>query len=414
MRESVRAQVKLHGRDAPKIAAALQMALPVVERELAALFEGKSTATTPALTPVGHQPSPTSSKAFALLSQGKAMASVVSGVKRWDPIAKLPPELQERLTLGDVTRIKVAIGHLQQAVREHKLDYVPVFGYLSLRTHNAAELGKKSQDDVVIGKDVVPAVLPGFDVAVVASSVFRGTPDHPGAVAGLGKKAGTQTPGVMLKVPLDRADELLAVLLARELFAEADLYDHKSGASNAMYAPMVETVTLEDGSQVPSLVFATNEESFKAVDNKPDAFGDGNGLTVQRMAYLFAAQGGFVRDDGKAFGGPAIDYWENSYLAARKAAGQPVDETIAAAVELSKLYPQEDVVDKIMARTDRDAKLMQQAFLYLFKGVATPLNIHRAQKPATGLTREKQGTRGDDAEQRLLAKAKELARTGKI
>ncbi|HEY4222012.1 MAG TPA: hypothetical protein VGO62_11725, partial [Myxococcota bacterium] len=161
----------------------------LVQQELTALFAdgffAGSNQSARELMPVAQR-SPSSANAFTLLAQGKSMAST----KRWDPIGRLPHELQGRLSLGDVSMIKTAIGRLQQAVREAKLDFIPVFGYLSLRTNNFAELGKKTQEDVVVGKDVVDATLRGFDIDVVASSVFRGTPEHPGAVAGLGRKEG--------------------------------------------------------------------------------------------------------------------------------------------------------------------------------------------------------------------------------
>lgn len=368
------------------------------------------------VAPVSVKGTAHGARALDVLSASRAMAST----RRWDPVARLPAELRARLTDGDKELIAEAVAALQRGVREHKLDWVPVFGYLSLRTHNFAELGKKSQDEVVAGRDVVNATLAGFDIDVVASSMFRGTPEHPGAVAGLGPKEGASTPGVVLKVPLARAEELLAVLFARELFAEGDLKDGAGTGrpvSNAMYAPRVETVSLEGGPSVPALVFVTNDRGAKAVDRK-NAFGDERGLTLERMAFLFSSQGGYVDADGKAAGGPSIDYWQKFYVEARQAAGQPVDAKIAAAIELSKLHPQKAVVDRLLARTDRDARLMVEALRHLFEGAATPLGVHRQQKRTEsggeGLRRTPQGTRGDDAASLLLEKARELAKAGKI
>ncbi len=356
-------------------------------------------------TPKGHG-------AMSLLSMTKAMTSS----KQWDPVGRLPANLQARLSPGDRRAIESAIGQLQKQVREAKLDYVPVFGYLSLRTNNFAELGKKSQDDVVAGRDVVDAKLPGYDVDVLVSTMFRGTPEHPGAVAGLGEKKGASTPGSVLKVPLDRAEELLAVLLAREMFAEGDLVDNKdaqgNAVSNAMYAPKVVAVDI-DGASVPALVFTTNDLGDKSIGPKLED-SKGEGLSVERMAYLFAAQGGFVNAEGKAFGGPAIDYWEKSYLKAREAAGQPVNPKIAAAIELSKLLPQEPVMERILERTDKDARLMLEAFRLLFRGIATPLATkHHQKSDLDGLVRKPQGDRGDIGKN-LLDKAKQLERDGKI
>lgn len=367
------------------------------------------------LVPHNAKGTPKGSRAMALMSMTKAMTSS----KKWDPVARLPADLQARLSPGDRRTIESAVTTLQKRVREAKLDYVPVFGYLSLRTNNFAELGQKSQQDVVAGRDVVDACLPGYDVDVLVSTMFRGTPEHPGAVAGLGEKQGAVTPGSVLKVPLDRAEELLAVLLAREMFAEGDLVDTKDkrgeAVSNAMYAPKVLTVDIE-GTSVPALVFTTNDRGDKSIASRADPFGEGNtdGLSVERMAYLFAAQGGFVNAEGKAFGGPAIDYWEKYYLKSRDAAGQPVNPKIAAAVELSKLLPQEAVVDRILERTDKDARLMQEALRLLFTGIATPLATKHNQKAdLDGLVRKSQGDRGD-VEKNLLEKAKQLERDGKI
>lgn len=381
------------------------------------------------VVPAALKAAPATARSLDLLAATRAMGST----KKWDPVARLPASLRARLSPGDLKLIEEAIDELQRSVRAAKLDGVPVFGYLSLRTHNFAELGKQSQDEVVAGRDVFAARLPGFDVDVVASSMYRGTPAHPGAVAGLGKKEGAVTPGVVLKVPLARAEELLAVLLARELFAEGDLKDGvgRDGApvSNAMYAPAVLTVTIDDetaergwaGRSVPALVFVTNETGAKAV-SRPGAFGDDQGLTTERLAYLFASQGGFVNAAGQSFGGPSVDYWQKSYLEARRAAGQPVDPQIAAAIELSKLHPQQAVVDRLLARTDRDAKLMVEALRHLFQGAATPLGLQRAQKADAGardpagerLVRTPQGARGDDATARLLQEARALERAGKI
>ena len=161
------------------------------------------------------------------------------------------------------------------------------------------------------------------------------------------------------------------------------------------------------------MLFTTNDLGDKAIGPKLED-SKGEGLSVERMAYLFAAQGGFVNADGKAFGGPAIDYWEKSYLKAREAAGQPVNAKIAAAIELSKLLPQEPVVDRIFERTDPDARLMQEAVRLLFKGMAAPLATkHNQKSDLDGLVRKPQGDRGD-IEKNLLDKAKQLERDGKI
>jgi hypothetical protein len=323
--------------------------------------------------------------------------------------------MQARLSPTDRETIHRAVAALQAEVEKAGLRYIPVFGYLSLRTDNFRELGKKSQRDVVPGRDVVDATLLGFGIDVVASTVFRGTPEHPGIVAGLSRREGSTTPGVLLKVSLSRAEELLAVLLAREFFAEGDLVDPKDAQgrlqSNAMYIPTLEAVEAE-GRKVRALVFRTNPKSAKSLER--ESFGDADGLTPERMAYLMNGRGGFVRD-GKRFGGTSVAYWSEGYVAARKASGQPIDPRITQAIELSKLMPSQEALDRILARRDPDAELMKEALLYLFKGAAVPIRMRFDQKPGLGgLERTQEGGPNEDAEGLLLSRAKELEREGRI
>jgi hypothetical protein len=222
----------------------------------------------------------------------------------------------------------------------------------------------------------------------------------------------------MLKVPLNRAEELLAVLLARELFAEGDLHDGVDGrgeaVSNAMYAPAVKNIHV-DGDVIPAFMFVTNTDGAKAV-SKPGAFGDDLGLTVERMAWLFAGQGGFVGEGGAVQGGRSVDYWEVSYAAARKQAGEPIDPTIAEAVDRAKLLPQAHVVDALMARTDGDAVLMVKALAVLFSGAVSPVALQQAQKSDHDLVRTNAAgaNRSDDVVARLLLKARAMAAAGML
>jgi cation transport regulator ChaC len=362
--------------------------------------------TTTATTPPGN--------AFA--SRVALMVGANKKQPAWDPIGRLPPALQARLSPADRAAIVATVAQLQEAVQKHKLDHVPVFGYLSLRTDNHRELGKKAQGDVVPGTDTLDATLSGYDLQVVASTVYRGTPERPGAVAGLGACEGQSTPGVVLKLPLERAEELLAVVVAREFFAEGDLKDTTGPkgelVSNSMYKPALLSVQTKDGQTQPALVFVTNDQGAKDMGQ---VFGSRD-LTVGQLAWLFSAQGGFVGDDGKPKGGPSVDYWSQGYLAARKAAGQPISKKIAAAVERSKLMPQQDKVDEIMARTDKDAVLMQKALRVLFAGAAVSLDLVRKQQTSDGggIARQPVGTRGDDAEARLLAEARRLQAAGQL
>ena len=391
---------------ASTVAKSLNISPDVVESQLKqdfAAFAGTKVDNTPVAKATGGHKSVQS-----------LMFDVVArhSVKRWDPIGKMPKDLAARLSDGDRAMIQGAVDTLQSAVQKKGLDHVPVFGYLSLRTDNHRELGKASQNDVVDGQDVVPATLKGWDLEVVASTVYRGTPEHPGAVAGLGENAAGETPGVILKVPLSRAEELLAVVLAREFFAEGDLKDSpgKDGpVSNAMYKPLVAPVTSGGDSDIPALVFVTNQDGAKAVKN----IFSKNDLSTSELAWLFSAQGGFVDDKGAAKGGPSVDYWEASYVKARDAAGQPVSPAIREAVDRAKLMPQRDKLDEIMGRSDPDGRLMQNALLTMFEGAAVSLAIKSQQQDGGGITRAPQNVRPFD-EGALLARAKAMAARGEI
>lgn len=362
------------------------------------------------LIPHHHKPASQRVSVFALQVAQKSRSP-----RAWNPVALLPSSLQARLGPADCDKIQDAVRTIQREVQTRGLSYVPVFGYLSLRTNNFKELGKASQADVGAA-DVVSATLTGHDIDVVASTVFRGTPEHPGAVAGLRERAGSQTPGAMLKVPLARAEELLAVLLARELFAEGDLHDGVDGrgevVSNAMYAPAVKNIHV-DGEDIPAFMFVTNTDGAKAV-SRPGAFGDDLGLTVERMAWLFAGQGGFVGEGGAVQGGRSLDYWEVSYAAARKLAGEPIDPTIAEAIDRAKLLPQAHVVAALMARTDDDAALMVKALAVLFSGAVSPVTLQQAQKSDHDLVRTNAAFANapDDVVARLLEKARAMAAAG--
>jgi hypothetical protein len=359
---------------------------------------------------VPHQQKPAAAGTMSVFA---ARLGAKTTTKAWDPVGRLPASLQARLGPADLAAIAEAVATIQQQVQQRGLSYVPVFGYLSLRTINAAELGVASQADVVPGKHIVDAFMPDHAVDVVASTVFRGTPEHPGAVAGLRQQPGERTPGSMLKVPVERAEELLAVLLAREMFAEGDLVDGAHG-SNAMYTPTVRDVVV-DGDTIPAFVFVTNTQGAKAL-TAGGTLGDDVGLDVGRMAWLFASSGGFVDDNGVQRGGKAIDYWQASYASARAAAQQPIDPTIAEAIDRARLMPQQAVVDRLLARRDDDAKLMVQALAVLFAGAVSPLSLVREQKPTSTLVRQAPAPTAEDhaAVARLLAKAKQMAAAGEL
>ncbi len=228
----------------------------------------------------------------------------------WERIAQLPAAQRLRLNASERATVAGVVRELRRHVEAAGIDFVPVFGHWSLRTDNYRELGRASQADVQEGRDTLPARISGYGLDFVASTEYRGRPQHPGAVASIAPLAGGQVAGTVLKLPFDRAEELLSVLLVREICAEADLRSPPDAdgrpRSSLMYRPAVRPVTLGDGSTLHALLFETHPEGPKSLRR---VFGDAAGLTAERLAFFIAAEGGFVRD-GKAFGGASADYWK--------------------------------------------------------------------------------------------------------
>ncbi|CAM3794045.1 gamma-glutamylcyclotransferase [Paracidovorax anthurii] len=229
----------------------------------------------------------------------------------WKRMAALPPEQRQRLNAKERETVANAVSELRHHVEAAGIDFVPVFGFWSLRTDNHHELGKASQAEVVEGRDTLPARAMDYRMDYVASTEYRGRPQHPGAVASIAPAEGSQVPGTLLKLPLDRAEELLTALLAREVGAEADLRSPPDAQgtprSSLMYRPVVRPVQMADGSALHALLFETNPESAKSLSR---VFGDDKGLTAERLAFFIASgDGGFERD-GKKLGGPSADYWK--------------------------------------------------------------------------------------------------------
>lgn len=327
-------QANLHGRARALIEAGASMRsasevlaletklpLPEVEEAVAAAFARfQGTEPDPAPPPVGAA----GSRAADLLQRERA------GPLRLDPLATLSPRQRARLSLADRASIARALRALEHEVQARGLTSIPVFGYLSLRTRNADVFGKP-QTEVRPGVDVVDASLPGWNVGVVLSTLYRGSPEHPGAVAGLTEDERARTPGSVLHLPLAQADDMLARLIAREMIGESDL-DDRAGHSNGMYIPRVLDVTLADGNTIPALVFVTNPDGAKDPQRVI-----GESLSVGQLAYFMLGAGGFVAEDGTRYGGRSVDYWQESYVGLKRALAEPVDETIAAAIHTAHL-----------------------------------------------------------------------------
>lgn len=252
----------------------------------------------------------------------------------WERIAMLPPAQRQRLNAREREALAAAVQALRSHVEAEGLDFIPVFGHWSLRTDNYRELGKASQDEVQEGRDTVPARIGDYGMDFVASTEYRGRPQHPGAVASIAPSPGGQVPGTLLKLPFDRAEELLTVLLTREIGAEADLRAPPDAQgrprSSLMYQPAVRPVTLQDGSTVHALLFETNPDGAKSLRR---AFGDEAGLTAGRLAFFIAGEGGFVRD-GKHYGGPSADYWRAG-MQRLEASGDAPDPLLAEAYRIA-------------------------------------------------------------------------------
>jgi cation transport regulator ChaC len=276
----------------------------------------------------------------------------------------------KRVSKPERELINSVVAELRAAVQEQGLSYVPVFGYLSLRTDNFRELGLKSQSEVKPGEHTVEAELPGWNVGVVASTIYRGTPEHPGVVAGLSPRDEASTAGTLLKVPLERAEELLHGIFHREYFAEDDLDGAKP---QAMYRPVLRDVKTADGQTVKALVFITNPDSVKDID------ADGK-MTAGQLAWFMGASGGF-KSNGGTFGGCSFDYWKNSYVG--------TDQVIREAIELAKYVPSPETIDWLSQNAANDPRAMKalNVCLELFQGAALPISLHAQQKQGQTLER---------------------------
>ena len=341
-------------------------------------------------TPVGRakpravETTPVKAKADGFGSRGAQQANRLEGASHgytplpsrlsfesWDVTRALPQAERERLSPAERELIGSVVAELKASVEQQGLDYVPVFGYLSLRKDNHRELGLPSQSDVVPGQHTVEATLPGHDIGVVASTIYRGTPEHPGVVAGLSAEPGASTPGTVLKVPLQRAEELLTTIFHREYFAEDDL---KGDKPQAMYKPVLRDVQTADGQTVKALVFITNPDSVK--DINPDGK-----MTPGELAWFMAATGGFRSPKGH-HGGASFDYWNNSYFGP--------DKVIRKAIELAPYVPSPETIDWLSQNAGKDPRAMAalNVCLELFQGAALPIALKTQQRDDQVLARE--------------------------
>lgn len=320
----------------------------------------------------GHDPRPQTGNQLEGKSNGySSVPQRMMSYESWDVTRSLPKAERERLSPAERTMIKEVVAELKESAQQQGLGYVPVFGYLSLRKDNYRELGLKSQSEVQEGKHVVDAKLDGHDIGVVASTIYRGTPEYPGVVAGLSARPDALTEGTVLKVPLDRAEELLGLIFHREYFAEDDL---EGETPQAMYKPVLREVTTKDGEKLKALVFITNPDSKK--DINPEGK-----MTPGELAWFMGASGGFRSPRGH-HGGLSFDYWSNAYFGA--------DKVIREAIELAKYVPSPEMLDHVSQHALTDERCMRalDTILELFRGAGMPISLKTQQRDGQSLVRD--------------------------
>ncbi|MHA6908394.1 gamma-glutamylcyclotransferase [Ralstonia pseudosolanacearum] len=324
--------------------------------------------------------------------QASALPSATGG---WNPLSRLKPEELAGIPETVIKELGKDLHALYEDVQRNGLNYVPVFGYLSLRYKNFHELGKHSQDEVREGEDWVPASLDNHALDFVMSTQYRGHHQHPGVVAGLKQSEGRAMDGVILKLPVGNAEELLARVIRRELLDENDLIhpvpasppartaglagsadagpatppSPKKPRSNLMYSSAVRPVTLPDGAKVKALVFVTNPDSAKSLAH---VFKDSEGVSPQRLAYLMTST-----SKGN-LGGPAIDYWKR-FDETCKAAKTAVPPIVSQAIELASAWP-DAFTGEPAAPDDVPRQHQEAAWFREMAGAAAPRRVWHERK----------------------------------
>ncbi|APC66618.2 gamma-glutamylcyclotransferase (plasmid) [Ralstonia solanacearum] len=323
-------------------------------------------------------------------------SAVPSAAGNWNPLSRLKPEELAGIPETVVEKLGKDLHDLYEDVQSKGLNYVPVFGYLSLRYKNFHELGKRSQDEVREGKDWVPASLDNHALDFVMSTQYRGHHQHPGVVAGLSQSEGSAMDGVILKLPVGNAEELLARVIRRELLDENDLIhpvpatppagtaglassadagparppSPKKPHSNLMYSSAVRPVTLPDGAKVKALVFVTNPDSAKSLAS---VFKDREGVSPQRLAYLMTSAS---KGD---LGGPAIDYWKR-FVESCETAKTAVSPIVSQAIRLASDWP-DAFTGEPAAPDDMPRQHQEAAWFRAMTGAAAPRRVWHERKP---------------------------------
>ncbi len=314
----------------------------------------------------------------------------------WNPLSRLEEEELKDIPETAIEALRKDLNELYEEVKDKGLNYVPVFGYLSLRYRNFHELGKSSQDEVREGRDWLPATLGEHALDFVMSTQYRGHHQHPGVVAGLSSSKGHSMEGVILKLPVNNAEELLARVIRRELLDENDLIHPTSprgrsgtgqpspagGAtvpppspgkprSNLMYTTAVKPVTLRDGATettVKALVFVTNPDSAKSLAT---VFKDSGGVSPQQLAYFMTSTG--------SRGGPSIDYWAR-FVDICKKTGTSVPPEVQQAIGLALRWPNAFAAAPA-AQGDAVGQSIQDELFRDMNGAAAPRRVWHERKP---------------------------------
>ncbi|WP_231649578.1 hypothetical protein [Ralstonia syzygii] len=200
--------------------------------------------------------------------------------------------------------------------------------------------------------------------------------------------------GIILKLPVDHAEELLARVIRRELLDENDLvhptpHHGQSGTgqsrsagdttasptsprkprSNLMYSSAVRPVTLPDGATtVKALVFVTNPDSAKSLAT---VFKDSGGVSTEQLAYFMTGKG--------SLGGASIDYWKHFVDICQKT-GTPVPSKVHQAITLAERWPT-PFTGAPAAPDDVDGQRLQDSLFRDMKGAATPRRVWHERKP---------------------------------
>ncbi len=301
------------------------------------------------------------------------------------PLEREQPGLAKSLTEKRRQWIQRLVQEVQSYVEQEGLSFIPVFGGFSLVHSNHQILGKPDQASVREGADVVSAVLKDHSLGFGVDTVLQGTPEHPGAHAGLIPQQGEDVQGVLLKLDLERAERLLFELLFREDAFLTDLRDPLPDDPldrTTEYVPSLKDVTLEDGTVLKALTFVLNPVGAKTLftdDPSPKE-------RVATLAYLFQGSGGYrLHGDPSArtYLGNSRDYWIEGHVKPRLASGQSPLPEVVEALARAEVIPTEAELRTLPSSTygPVETDRLRNTARALLEGAKLPENLEALQKP---------------------------------